>query len=157
VYIVISLLLQLSYVLLMMMLVWRMDQDPFQVVVANIDFVTLMLDPISGWVMTALLIAPTYAWLLCSSALARRSPFLMAVTPVIALAIGEALFFGTERIGDAITRHFPHANEGSAVGFYLFGPNWLQLDLLSVASGLVFAGLLLWVAVWLRKHRWELS
>ncbi|MFT6771185.1 MAG: ABC-2 type transport system permease protein, partial [Congregibacter sp.] len=44
-YIAISLLLQLAYVLLMMLLVWRMDQDPFEVVVGNIDFVALMLDP----------------------------------------------------------------------------------------------------------------
>jgi ABC-2 type transport system permease protein len=38
VYVAISLLLQLTYVLLMMLLVWRLDKDPFEVVVANVDW-----------------------------------------------------------------------------------------------------------------------
>jgi hypothetical protein len=141
----------------MILLVWRMDQDPFEVVVGNIDFIALMLDPISGWVMTALLIAPVYAWLLCASALARRSPFLMAITPVIGLVIAEGIFFGTEIVGNAVSRHFPHVSDSSAVGFYLFGPDWMALDLLSVAAGLVFTGIALAAAVWLRAHRWELN
>ncbi|WP_439106416.1 hypothetical protein [Congregibacter sp.] len=157
IYIAISLLLQLAYVLLMMLLVARMDQDPFAVVVNNIDFAALMLDPMSGWVMTALLIAPVYAWLLCASALARRSPFLMAVTPFIVLFAAEGIFLGTEVVDNAVSRHFPHFSDSSAVGFYLFGPDWMALDLLSVAAGLAFAGIALAAAVWLRAHRWELN
>lgn len=157
IYIAISLLLQLAYVLLMMLLVSRMEQDPFEVVVANIDFAALMIDPISGWLMTALLISPVYAWLLCASALARRSPFLMAVTPFIGLFIAEGIFFRTEVVGNAVSRHFPHVSDSSAVGFYLFGPDWMGLDLLSVAGGLVFAAIALAAAVWLRAHRWELN
>lgn len=157
IYIAISLLLQLAYVILMMILVWRMDQDPSEVVLGNIDFIALMIDPISGWLMTALLIAPTYAWLLCASALARRSPFLMAIVPVIGLFILEGLFFGTEMIGDAVQNHLPHLSDGSAVGFYLFGPDWTRVDMLSVAGGLVFAAVALAAAVWLRQHRWELK
>ncbi|WOJ93765.1 hypothetical protein R0135_01030 [Congregibacter variabilis] len=156
-YIAISLLLQLSYVLLMMLLVWRLGQDPFEVVLSNIDFIALMVDPISGWVMTALLIAPVYAWLLCASALARRSPFLMAITPIIGIFFAEWLFFGTEIVGNAVGRHLPHVSDSTAVGFYLFGPDWMALDLLSVAAGLVFAGAALTAAVWLREHRWELN
>lgn len=157
IYIAVSLVLQLAYVLLMMMLVFRMDKDPFAVVVSNIDFVSLMLDPISGWLMTALLIAPTYAWLLCASALARRSPFMMAVTPFLALFVLESVFFDSEYLGDAVSRHFPHISDDSAVGFYLFGPDWTNLDLLSVAGGMLFTALVLAAAVWLRNHRWELS
>ena len=156
IYIAISLLLQLAYVLLMMLLVWRMDENPFEVVVQNIDFVAMMLDPISGWVMTALLIAPTYAWLLCASSLAKRTPFLMAITPVIALFIAEAVFFGTELWGTAVQNHLPHVTDGSAVGFYLFGPDWTAVDLLSMGGGLLFTAAALSAAVWLRKHRWEL-
>jgi ABC-2 type transport system permease protein len=156
IYIAISLLLQLAWVLLMMLLVWRMDESPFEVVVQNIDFVALMLDPISGWIMTALLIAPTYAWLLCASALAKRSPFLMAITPVIALFVVEAVFLGSEHWGNAVQNHLPHATDSSAVGFYLFGPNWMSVDLLSVGAGLLFTVAALSAAVWLRRHRWEL-
>lgn len=156
IYIAISLLLQLAWVLMMMLLVWRMDESPFEVVVQNIDFVALMLDPISGWIMTALLIAPTYAWLLCASALARRSPFLMAITPVIALFIAEAVFLGSEFWGNAVQNHLPHVTDSSAVGFYLFGPDWMAVDLLSVGAGLLFTVAVLSAAVWLRRHRWEL-
>lgn len=157
IYVAISLLLQLAYVLLMMVLVWRMDQDPFSVVVANIDFVALMLDPISGWLLTALLIAPTYAWLLFASALAKRSPFMTAAVPMVGLVIIEGLLFRSEHIGDAITRHFPHVSDMSAVGFYLFGPDWTDLNLMSVGAGLAFAAAALAGAIWLRQHRWELN
>lgn len=153
IYIAISLLLQLVYVLFMMLLVWRSDQDPFAVVVGNIDFVALMLNPISGWVMAALMIAPTYAWLLCASALAKRSPFLMAITPIAALFIAEAVFLGSRFVGDALERHVVHISDDSAV----FGPDWAALDLSSVAAGLLFAAAALAAAVWLREHRWELK
>ena len=141
----------------MMILVWRMSEDPGVVVLQNIDFAALMLDPISGWVLTALLIAPTYAWLLLASALAKRSPFLMAVTPFIALLVAEGVFLGSEHIANAAQRHTPHVADDSSVGFYLFGPNWTNLDLMSLASGLVFAALALSAAVWLRQNRWELK
>ena len=157
IYIAISLLLQLAYVLLMMLLVWRMDQDPMAVVLQNIDFVALMVDPINGWLMTALLIAPTYAWLLLASALARRSPLLMAVTPLIVLLLAEGIFFGTERIGDAVQNHVPHISETSAVGFYLFGPQWSADSVGTMVGGLIFAALALTATVWLRRHRWEID
>jgi hypothetical protein len=45
----------------------------------------------------ALLIAPTYAWLLCASAFASRSPFLMAITWACpSPARRRTVFFGTE-------------------------------------------------------------
>jgi hypothetical protein len=156
IYIAISLLLQLAYVLLMMVLVWRMGQSPFEAVVANLDFTALMLDPISGWLLTALWIAPAYAYLLLASAAARRSPFLMSLVPVLALVIGESVFFGSSHVLHAISNHTPHVSESSAIGFYLFGPNWSGINLLSMGSGLVFTALALAGAVWLRRHRWEL-
>ena len=157
IYIAISYVLQLSYVLLMMLLVWRLDRDPFEVVLGNIDVVSLMLDPISGWLMTALLLAPAYAWLLLASAFARRSPLIIALALPIALHVAERLFIGTRFVGNTITRHVPHAGDDSTVGFYLFGPDWTALDLASVAGGLAFAAVALAGAVWLRKYRWELN
>jgi hypothetical protein len=157
IYVAISLVLQLVYVLLMMLLVWRLERDPFAVVLGNIDFVSLMLDPISGWLMTALLVAPAYAYFLLISAFARRSPLIIALAVPIALHIAERFFIGTQYIGETITRHVPHASDESAVGFYLFGPDWTSLDLASVAGGLAFAAVALAGAVWLRKYRWELN
>jgi hypothetical protein len=155
-YIAISLLLQLAYVLLMMLLVWRMDQDPFEVVIGNIDFLTLMIDPISGWLLTALWIAPAYAWLLLASAAARRSPFMLAALPIVGLALAEGIFLGSTHVLQAVNNHLPHVSDSSAVGFYLFGPDWTGIDLLSMGGGLVFCTLALTGAVWLRRHRWEL-
>ena len=157
IYIAVSVLLQLGYIMLMMAMVWRLGQDPFDVVVANIDFVAVLLDPISGWLMTALLIAPTYAWFLLASAFASRSPLWLGLGIPVALYIAEQLFFGTEFIGDAITRHLPHLSEESSVGFYMFGPDWTRLDLSSVAGGALFTALALAGAIWLRRHRWELT
>ncbi|MEO0437642.1 MAG: hypothetical protein AAF098_12110 [Pseudomonadota bacterium] len=157
IYLAVSLVLQLVYVMLMMWLVWRLDLDPFEVVIGNVDFIHLMIDPISGWVLTALFIVPTYAWFLCASSLAKRSPLLMAITPVIALIIGEAVIFRSSRLEDSFSRHVPHLSDESALGFYLYGPDWSNIDLMSIASGLLFASVLVAATVWLRKYRWEIS
>jgi ABC-2 type transport system permease protein len=156
IYLLISILLQLVYVVLMVLLVWRMDRDPSEII-ASIDFGALFIDPVSGWLMTALLIAPAYAWLLLASAFARRSPLGIALGVPVGLYLIERIFLGTEYVGNAITAHFPHVDEESAVGFYLFGPQWTGMDLLSIAGGLAFAALALTVTVWLRTHRWELN
>ena len=157
IFIAVSILLQLAYILLTMALVSRLGQNPFDVVVANIDFVAVLLDPISGWLMTALLIAPTYAWFLFASAFASRSPLWFALGVPVGLYVAEQLFFGTEFVGDAVSRHLPHLSDDSAVGFYMFGPDWTRLDLVSVAGGVGFACLAIAGAVWLRTYRWELT
>jgi hypothetical protein len=96
-----------------------------------------------------------------ASAAARRSPFLLAVTPVVALAIAEALLFGSQHVLGAVVDHLPklvadiEADPGSA-GLYLFGPNWRAVDLPGLGAGLAAAALLLSGAVWLRRHRWEI-
>lgn len=157
IYVAVSLVLQLAYVLLMMALVWRMDRDPFALVAGSIDFTALMLDPLSGWLMTALLIAPAYAWLLLVSAFSRRSPVWLAVVIPVSLHLAERFFIGTHYIGDSIVRHVPHLSDNDSLGFYLFGPDWARLDLASVAGGLAFTALALAGAVWLRKYRWEIN
>ncbi|MEM6545867.1 MAG: hypothetical protein AAF680_13245 [Pseudomonadota bacterium] len=157
IYLAVSLVLQLIYVMLMMWLVWRLDLDPFEVVIGNVDFIHLMIDPISGWVLTALFVAPTYAWFLCASSLAKRSPLLMGITPPIVLMLGEAIIFRSTRLEDSFSRHVPHLSDESALGFYLYGPDWSNIDLMSIASGLLVAAVLIAATVWLRKYRWELS
>lgn len=156
IYIAVSLVLQLGFILLMMFMTVRMGEDPFVYVLGNIDFVAAMLHPITGWVLTALWIAPLYAYLLLVSSAARRSPLVLAIGPVVALLIAEGALFGSEVIGDSIQNHVPHATEGSAVGFYLFGPDWGSIDLTNMAAGLLFAAAALFAAVWLRRNRWEL-
>jgi hypothetical protein len=156
IFIGVSLLAQVASSLLAMLLVWRMDKDPFELVLGNIEFGRLVFNQLSGWLLTALWLAPVYAWLMLASAAARRSPFLLAIGPAIALALAEGLLLGTEHLGTAITRHFPHADESGAVGFYVGAPDWLSQDLVSIGAGLLSAAVALWIAAYLRRTRFEL-
>ena len=156
IFIAVSLLTQFAVVLLSMLLVWRLEMDPYQLVLGNIDFGRLLFDQVGGWILTALLIAPACAWLLLASAAARRSPFMLAVGPIIGLIVLEQVFLGRGYIVGAISRHVPSLSETSPLGFYVNGPNWGAVDGLSIIAGLIFCALLLWLTVWLRKYRWEI-
>lgn len=156
IYIAVSLAMQFVVVLLSMLLVWRMEMDPYQLVLGNIDFGRLLFDQVGGWILTALLVAPAAAWLLLASAAARRSPFMLAVGPVIVVIVLEQIFLGKGYIAGAINRHVPTLSETSPLGFYLNGPNWGAVDGVSIVAGLIFCAALLWLTVWLRKYRWEI-
>jgi ABC-2 type transport system permease protein len=158
IYIAVSILTQLAYVVLAMLLVWRMDLNPAAVVLNNINFVTLFSGQLGGWLVWVLWTAPLYAWLLLSSAAARRSPLMFALAIPIGLAIVTEVFLGTELFSNAIGNHIPHWVDGdsSSLGFYLYGPEWLSLDYLGMLFGLVAAAAMLAGAVWFRKHRFEL-
>lgn len=157
IFIAASVLAQLATVLLAMLLVLRMDLDPVAVVLNNIHFGRLLLDQVGGWLLTALWVLPVYAWVLLASAAARRSPFMLALAPVLGLVLLEAMLLGTSHFGSAVMNHLPHYNSGrSAVGFYLLGPDWANLELLGLVLGLLVAGLLLAATVWLRRYRWEI-
>ncbi|QIB66950.1 hypothetical protein [Kineobactrum salinum] len=154
-----SIFAQLAMVLLAALLLWQQELDAVELVFANIEPFELLFNQIAGWLLTALWVAPTYAWVMLASAGARRSPFLLAVTPVAGLVLLESILFGSSHLGRAMLNHFPHYNEGgsnSAVGFYLFGPDWMGQDYLGLVLGLVCAAVLLCGVVWLRRHRWEL-
>lgn len=155
--IAISIVLQSVTTLLAMLMVWRLDMEPMAVLMDNLAPGRLLVDQIGGWLLTALWLAPVAAWLLLASAAARRSPFLFAVTPVIALILLDSLFLKTGFVLQTIGRHLPHlADNDDGVGFYLFGPDWAAVDWLSLAAGLVFAVVATAAAVYLRRHRWEL-
>lgn len=157
VFIAASLLMQIAYILLAMVLVWWMDMNPLQLVLGNIEFGKLLFDQISGWILTALWVAPVYAWLLFASAAARRSPFMFAVAPVVGLILLEEFFLGTAVVRNAIGNHMPHYTDGgTAVGFYFAGVDWGAVNYPSILLGLVFTALALWGAVYLRRHRWEI-
>jgi hypothetical protein len=157
IFIAVSIVTQLVCTVLAMLVVWRMDMDPFQLVLGNIDFVPLFLKQIGGWVLTALWIAPAYAWLLLASAAARRSPFMLAIAPVVGLMVIEGVFLGTEYVASAVVNHLPHyIDGGSAVGFYFYGPDWSSLNLMGILLGLLFAAAAVGVAVYLRRYRFEI-
>lgn len=147
-----SLLAQVICTLLAMLLVWRMDMDPYEVILGNLDFAALLAGQLGGWGLMTLWIAPAYAWLLLASAAARRSPFMTAVAPIIGLLLLEKIVFGTSYLSSTFTRYIPHYGGGSSAGFY-----WLGFqDLPRMILGLVFAAGALWVAVYLRRYRFEI-
>ncbi|RLQ23869.1 hypothetical protein DWB85_01575 [Seongchinamella sediminis] len=157
IYICVSLVLQMAFVLLAMLLVWRLDMDPFATILENIYFGDLLLQQVGGWLMTALWVAPAYGWLLLASAFARRSPFLTAVAPVIGLMVLEGIVFGSNHVVSAVVTHIPHYIGGdSVVGFYFDGLYWQQVDLLRMVAGLAFAGITVVASVYLRRYRFDL-
>ena len=157
VYIGVSLLLQMSFVLMAMLLVWRLDMDPFTTVLANIRFGDLLLQQLGGWIVTALWVAPVYGWLMLASAWAKRSPFLVAITPVIGLMLLEGIVFGTDFVSSAVVNHIPHYVGGeSVVGFYFDGLYWEQMDFFSMICGLVFAAICIVGSVYLRRYRFDI-
>ncbi len=157
VYIAVSLLMQMIFVVLAMLLVWRMEMDPFVTILGNIEFGSLLMQQIGGWFMTALWVAPAYAYLMLASAWAKRSPFLAAIAPIIALGLIEAVLLGTNYVTSSIVNHVPHYIGGqSQVGFYFDGLFWAQFDFLSLIAGLVFAAAAITASVYLRRYRFEI-
>ena len=128
-----------------------------RVIEGNVNFFALYFGQLQAWVLTALWVLPIYAWILVASAGARRSPFLLAVVPVIILIILEALFLPTDWISNWIGDHLPHGgDEGEeGMGLYRTAPNWAAQAWDSIAMGLVFAAAALWACVWLRRQRIE--
>jgi len=157
IYIAISLLMQSVFVLLAMLLLWRMDMDAGQTVLDNLDIAPLLVQQLGGWLLAALWIAPAYGWLLLASAFARRSPFLLAIAPVIGLVIAEGIMLGSNHVLTAVANHTPHfVQDGSLQGFYLNRLNWAQIDYFDLIGGLAFAAATIAVAVYLRRYRFEI-
>ena len=79
IYLVVSMFTQVTSVFLAMLITWRMDMDPMQTVLGNVDFLALFRGQLSGMLIWVAWTAPFYAWLLLCSSAARRSPLMLAV------------------------------------------------------------------------------
>jgi ABC-2 type transport system permease protein len=158
-FLVASILTQLAYIVLAMLLVWRMDGDASTLIFANIQLVPLILNQIGGVLVWMLWTAPVFAWLMLASALSRRSPFMLAFGVPLALIFVEKVFIGSNFIPWAIFNHVPHMvgdNDSASMGMYVNGPVWSSLDYTGMMLGLVVTGALVTAAVWLRRHRFEI-
>jgi ABC-2 type transport system permease protein len=143
---------QVLGVLLGMVFLWRMDMDPYALLTDYLDLAPLLARQMGGWLLMTLWLAPTYAWLLLASAGARRSPFMVAVAPLLGVVVLEKIVLGSTYLATAFSRHLPHYDEGSYAGFYWYG---LQ-DVLPVLLGLLFAAAALWGAIYLRRYLFEI-
>jgi len=112
------------------------------------------------WSMAWLL--PLSAWLLLSSALGKRSPFLVATIPFVVIIIMENLLFGSWYIGKMLLVHLSAVQTQMAniTGNTLEGLDTGSVDIfLNIAEmilGFVIAGFLFPATVWLRNHRFEI-
>jgi ABC-2 type transport system permease protein len=120
----------------------------------------MTLDLVYGLVAMALWHAPIWAWLLLISAWARRTPFLWAFLPPLALMVVEKIAFDTNYAGKllayrlggfergfAVPRHAPHEvamPQIDLVGFVTNPDLW---------TGLGVAAAFLAAAVWVRRYR----
>jgi ABC-2 type transport system permease protein len=114
-----------------------------------------------GLAVLALWYAPIWAWLLLVSGWARRTPFLWAVLPPLALCVVEKIAFGTSNLGDllkyrlsgGIAEAFGAPARGSTmVGLVQLDPARF-LSTPGLWAGLAFAAAFLAAAVWQRRYR----
>ena len=158
IYLLASMVTQLCSVLLAMLAVWRMDMNPAELVLANLDLPSLLGAQLGGMVIWILWTLPLYAWLLLCSAAARRSPLLLALAIPLALVVMEQLFFGSDYLSSAIAAHIPQRSSTGAnsMGFYFQPPAWRALDYTAMLGGLAVALGFCWAAARLRKYRLEI-
>lgn len=131
----------------------RKDIAPVAALVGNIDWLDLLGTQLLGWLLTAAMISPVYAWCLLASAAAPRAPFLLALTPVIVIAIAENTLFGTHQFLQLLQTHLPHySGSDDALGFYLFGWREVNVQSIPLLGGLLFALLASLGAAALRRY-----
>ncbi len=129
-----------------------------------------------GFLLYALIVEtlwyfPFIGWLLFASALARRTPFLWGVLPIVVIGIAEAMFLGTERfmlmIGQRLQGVFPTVIRDRDFGVRsMRGDDWEVMGKLSdmIHPGDVITDPALWggfaigagfiaVAILLRRYR----
>lgn len=156
-YFAVSIVTQLLTLVLAMLMVWRLDAGSPFLVLENIQFVSLFGNQLGGYFIWALWTAPVFAWFLVASALAKRSPFMLGFGVPIALIFIEKVFLGTDHLAMFVAQHVPRiANEDAhSMGIYMYGPAWASLDYMGMLIGLLVSAPLVYAAVWLRQHRFE--
>ncbi len=148
--------MQLLSLTLLMIRAWFNDLNPLVDVLGQVDFLGLIIEQLAAILNTALWVAPLYAWLLLASAAARRSPFLVALVPVLALLILEGAVLGTGYVGELVGGRLSMLWYEESILVGPLGSGWGLASLVPVLSGLVTAAAMLALAVWLRHHRWEI-
>ena len=159
VFVAASMVTQVLTIALAMLLVWRMDGAPVEMVLNNVQFVSLLGNQIGAAVVWSLWTVPAYAWFLLASSAAKRSPFLLAFAVPVGLVIAEEILFGTAYIIGSMSNHLPHLIDGDdarSMGLYVYGPVWSSLDYVGMLLGFGFAAAALAGAVWLRRYRFEI-
>ncbi len=149
---------QLVYAVMAMIVASKMGQDPWLVIVPNLHILSAFIKQIGLVLYLSLWALPVCAWLMLASAYAKRSPFIVAVLPIVCVFILEGLLFRSTNFAEWISSHTPF-NEDNAesllMGNDLFS-SVLVSNIVDITSGAIIAAGLLFGAVWLRNHRFEI-
>lgn len=149
---------------LILLLFWlAADYLELGVVEQGVEF-DVALAPILIWPPLSMFIgfiwgAPVFTFVLMVSAIARRSPFLLLVVPLIVLPVLERMLLRSSYLFDFFIVHLPFgvlraiaASEDMPAFFqYYFLENGLSLSV-----GLAVAALFTAVAIWCRNNRFEI-
>ena len=159
----ISWVIQICYLLLSMIYVYRIGSNPWEMIWANADIMQSFFQQMQFVIWAGAWMLPFSAWWLFASALARRSPFLVGTIPFVVVIVLENLLYGKTYVGIMMTQHF------QTVAAQLQNIAGVENDITSMPgnvdfllnypemlTGLVIAGILFPATVWLRNHRFEI-
>jgi len=159
----ISWLVQVCYLILAIIFVYRIGSDPWTLVWSNVDVLNAFFQQLKYVLWEGAWFLPLTAWLLFASALAKRSPFLLATIPFVFVILMERLLLGSWSIGLLLLQHLQAAGLQiqNMVGEDSFdgatpGRVNLLLNGTEMLTGLVITALLYPATVWLRNHRFEI-
>ena len=151
--------IQLCYLVLSSIFVYRVGSNPWEVVWGRLDLLHVFSQELLLFLWSVAWWLPLAAWLMFASALGKRSPFLLATVPVVVLIIMEKLFFGSWYIGGLLSTHFKTVlfQMSKLIGDDLSGDTInIFLDNPAMLAGFLIAGFLFSTTVWLRNHRFEI-
>ena len=155
--------IQLSYLVLSSIFVYRVGSNPWEVVWGHLNLVHLFPQELILFLWSSAWWLPLAAWLLFSSALGKRSPFLIATVPVVVVIIMDNLLSGSWHLGNMLLTHYQAVMYqgsllvgGDSNAGLTTGSVNIFLDIPAMVAGFVIAGLLFPATVWLRNHRFEI-
>ncbi len=139
-------------------LVWNLPVPDLGGVVATFFVSTMGL--VTGWWLLILWMLPIFCWLLLCSAIARKTPLLIALGIPLALIVLEAWVFGDFQLA-GVVKHQVH---GAFAAFQkvLHHPAQFRHELVATLSapavwiGLVISAAMLAACVWLRTFKYEI-
>ena len=163
VFTLISWLFQLCYLLLATVFVYRIGSDPWQAVWENVDVLGVFYQQLLFVLWDGAWLLPLTGWLLFASALAKRSPFLVATIPFVFVILMQRLLFDNWSIFLVLWHYLIAGSRqlDNLVGNATFaGTAPGHVDLLmnstEMLMGFVITALLYPATVWLRNHRFEI-
>jgi len=154
---------QLCYLVLSSIYVYRVGSNPWEIVWGRLDLLHVFPQELIFFLWSMAWWLPLNAWLMLASALGKRSPFLVATVPVVVVIIMENLLFDSWNIGKLLLAHIQAVGvqasnlRGDELnGILNTGSVNIFLDIPAMIAGLVTAGILFPAIVWLRNHRFEI-